>query len=82
MALKSSSPNLKSHPARDVDRRRDPECDSPLLERVAGVEQESRGEGRQDPSEVGHRVGEAHDDARVQRGEVQHAERDVVLGNV
>ena len=65
--------NLECDPPRDVDGGRDPEGGAPLLERVAGVEEESRGEGRENPSKVGHRVGDAHDDAGVQGREVQHA---------
>ena len=75
--------NLKCNPARDVDRRRDPEGDAPLFEGVARVEQESGGEGRQDPRQVGHRVREPHDDAGVQGSKVQHAEgeEELAMGN-
>ena len=66
--------NLECDPPRDVDGGRYPECGSPLLERVAGVEEEPRGERCKNSSEVCHRVGDAHDDPRVQGCEVQHAE--------
>ena len=45
--------NLKCNPARDVDGRRDPEGDAPLLERVSRIEQESGGEGRQGQVQAG-----------------------------